>query len=151
MLEWRHWRQCWWVKVVFAYLVLGAAAEAYCVRTKYGCCWDGSVAKVHVGTAADRCPGKCSSVKKPTNVQHYDIANYYILLWIFLNYWVFTSSLLFYFTFIQKSRKNGELIWKIINNNSNNNIYFSIYLIHYLNSITHSYKTNLYQASIKSP
>lgn len=75
----------WWVKVVFAYLVSGAAAEAYCVRTKYGCCWDGSEAKVHVGTATDGCPSKHSSVNKPNNVQIHDIANCYIFFLYFLS------------------------------------------------------------------
>ena len=59
-------------------MVSGAAAEAYCVRTKYGCCWDGSVAKDHVGTATDGCPGKRSSVNKPNNAQIHDIANLFL-------------------------------------------------------------------------
>jgi len=32
-----------------------AAAEPPCVRSTYGCCWDGAIAKNHVGTADDGC------------------------------------------------------------------------------------------------
>ncbi|XP_066918517.1 papilin-like [Clytia hemisphaerica] len=33
-----------------------APSEPPCVRSKYGCCWEGTIAKDHVGTSRDGCP-----------------------------------------------------------------------------------------------
>jgi len=39
-----------------------ALAEIPCIRSTYGCCWDGSIAKDHIGTERDGCPA-CKNVK----------------------------------------------------------------------------------------
>ncbi|XP_066924995.1 uncharacterized protein [Clytia hemisphaerica] len=33
-----------------------AMTEVPCIRSKYGCCWDGSIAQFHIGTMEDGCP-----------------------------------------------------------------------------------------------
>ena len=57
-----------------------AALEPPCVRSKFGCCWEGTIAKNHVGSHDDGCPGM---EKK-----------------IIITIWVVSSGLLFHYTFI---------------------------------------------------
>ena len=55
----------------------------------------------------------------------------------------YTLSLPYYNAYGHQTSQSGDIPLYLF-------IYLFIYLIHYLNSITRSYETNLYQASIKN-